>query len=98
MWALFCLFTSLCFKALHLQYGGILLVASFGCFATSLILPVVSGIKFNREKPGAILVLAVVSGSCCADWSAIFVRILGLSGGDWVILSASNGYAWWHWW
>ncbi|HTF29390.1 MAG TPA: hypothetical protein VK625_11145 [Flavitalea sp.] len=60
--ALALLFGSLTFKLFHLQFAGELLLLSFGAIAASLLTGSLSGIFLNKEKKGAIRVLAVIVG------------------------------------
>jgi hypothetical protein len=85
--ALALLFCSMIFKVMHLQYGGVLLLMSFGLIATPLLLNTIEGIRMNREKKGALLVLGIIAGIVLLMVGYSF-KILHLPGADFFVLIA----------
>lgn len=81
------LLCSLIFKILHLQFTDALLLLSFVLIAASLLVGSVSGIYFNREKNGALRVLAVIIGVVILLIGYTF-KILHLPGADPIVLLA----------
>lgn len=81
------LLCSLIFKILHLQFTDALLLLSFVLIAVSLLTNSVSGIYMNREKRGAINVLAVIIGVVTLLIGYTF-KILHLPGADQIIILA----------
>lgn len=75
---------SLMFKTLHLQFTDELLLFSFALVAAALLSGSVSGIYVNREKRGALRVLAVVVGVVLLLVGYAF-RILHVPGGSTII-------------
>jgi hypothetical protein len=73
------LFGAVIFKVMHLAGGGGLLIGSFGALALALITGSVAGIYFNRDKDGALRVLAVVTGVLLLQAGYAF-RLLHLTG------------------
>lgn len=85
--ALGLLFISMIFKILHLQGTGAVLLLSFGTIAASLLTGSLSGVYLNKEKKGAIRVLAVVSGVIILLVGYCF-RILHMPGADELVILA----------
>lgn len=83
------LLCSVIFKILHLQFTDELLLLSFVLMAVSLIASSVTGIYMNREKNGALRVLAVIIGVVILLIGYTF-RILHLPGADSLILAAET--------
>ena len=81
------LLCSLIFKILHLQYTDELLLLSFVLIAASLLVSSLSGIYLNREKNGALRVLAVIIGVVILLIGYTF-KILHLPGADPIVLLA----------
>lgn len=75
------------FKALHLQFGGVVLLMSFGCMAAALLTGSLSGIRLNKGKKGATRVLAVTVGIILLMIGFSF-KFLHLRGGDQLIILA----------
>ena len=85
--ALGLLLCSVIFKILHLQFTDALLLLSFVLLAASLLVSSVSGIYLNREKNGALRVLAVIIGVVILLIGYTF-KILHLPGADPIVLLA----------
>lgn len=81
------LLCSLIFKILHLQFTDELLLLSFVLIAASLLVSSVSGIYLNREKNGALRVLAVIIGVVILLIGYTF-KILHLPGADPIVILA----------
>jgi hypothetical protein len=81
------LFTSTIFKVQHWPLAGELLLLSFGSMAASLLTGSLSGIYVNKEKKGAIRVLAVVIGVVLLLIGHSF-KILHMPGADKLVLLA----------
>ena len=75
------------FKALHLQFGGVVLLLSFGCMAAALLTGSLSGIRLNKGKKGASRVLAVTVGVILIMIGFSF-KLLHMPGGDQFIILA----------
>ncbi len=58
--SLLLLFTMAVFKLLHFPLSGILLLASFGAIAASLLTGVLSGLYLYKDKKGSLMALGVV--------------------------------------
>jgi hypothetical protein len=82
--ALGSLLCSLTFKILHLQFTDSLLILSFLLIAASLLVSAISGIYRNKDKKGALSVLAVIIGTVTL-LSGYTFRILRLPGADPII-------------
>ncbi|HEX8060219.1 MAG TPA: hypothetical protein VF473_04750, partial [Cyclobacteriaceae bacterium] len=72
------------FKIMHLAGADQLVIASFAAFAISLVTSSVSGIYINREKDGAMRVIAVVAGVVLLEIGYVF-KIIHLPGADQLI-------------
>ncbi|MEX2233356.1 MAG: hypothetical protein WD824_14430 [Cyclobacteriaceae bacterium] len=83
--ALVLLFTSLTIKTIKFPLSGEFLLLSFGAIAASLVMGSLSGIFLNRQKKGAIRVLAVVSGLIILLTGYSF-RILHMPGADELVI------------
>lgn len=81
------LISAVFFKTLHLQFSDELLLLSFALIAVALLSGSLSGIYVNREKRGALRVLAVVTGVVLLLIGYAF-RILHLPGAGTIILLA----------
>ena len=74
------------FKIMHLSGADQLLIMSFGALALSLLTSSVSGIYINRDKDGAMRVIAVVAGVILVEIAYTF-KLLHLPGADQLIMS-----------
>jgi hypothetical protein len=73
------------FKIMHLAGADQLVIISLGSFAASLLSSSVSGIYINREKDGAMRVMAVVAGVILLEIAYAF-KLLHLPGADQLIM------------
>ena len=78
-------FISILFKLMHLQFTDELLLISFGCMATALLVSTFSGIYSNHDKKGALRILGVVSGIILSLVGYSF-KMLHLPGADQLIV------------
>jgi hypothetical protein len=81
------LLTATVFKIMHLRGADEGVLIAFGALALSLITGSVSGIYFNRDKDGAMRVVAIVIGIILVMTGYTF-KILHLPGGDQIIVMA----------
>jgi hypothetical protein len=78
------MFVAVFFKLMHFPGGGELLIGGFAALAVSLITGSVAGIYFNRDKDGAMRVVAIVTGVVLVQISYSF-KLLHLPGSDQLI-------------
>lgn len=83
--ALVLLFVSMIFKVMHWPLADELLLLAFASIAISLLTGSLSGIFLNKEKKGAIRVLAVVSGVILLIVAYAF-KLLHMPGADQLVL------------
>jgi hypothetical protein len=88
--ALLFLFVSTIFKVQHWRLTGELLLLSFAAMAASLLMGSLSGISLNKEKKGAIRVLAVVVGVIILLIGHSF-KILHMPGANSLVFLAISG-------
>ena len=73
------------FKVMHLAGADQLVILSFGTLAASLLISSVSGIYINREKDGALRVIAMVTGVILLETAYMF-KVLHLPGADQLVI------------
>jgi hypothetical protein len=81
------LLASVAFKVFHFAFSNELLFASFITIGISLLLSSISGIYLNKEKKGAIRVLAVIAGVIIL-LTAYSFKILHLRGASGLVTAA----------
>lgn len=79
------LFVSVVFKIMHLAGANEVMLVGFAALGISLITGSVAGIYFNRDKNGAIRVMAIVIGIILVQVGYTF-QILHLPGGEQVLI------------
>jgi hypothetical protein len=85
--ALALLLISTAFKVLHLQFGGVLLILSFGFIAAALLTTSLTGVFLNRSKQGAARVLSMIAGIIVLLIGYAF-KLFHMPGGDELVLIA----------